>query len=574
MDRTIPSRENDEIALYMRTYYSLLRSSAEVRIATLVEAHKRMHSALHVAASEAEPDMAAFIYTILRLPACLIEPVDHVILGQSAKMFSRNGYANVEAWERVGQPARRRPGFYDGDKTLAVFITSRSDIDDLIPILTAYQIERDKLFWRLRDAECIALLQSRLDVKLSKKDLRKIRKYTRVPLEDLVRLRRIWGDQTAANLLTIGTKRVDLTLEVLGGTYQEYLRSARRWWRSIDKKVAGKISFDCPVYFVSSNTHSMPNLLSGYALHNEEMLIDFIKNCGDPHLLQEYEDISRAIVPSNRENFLYYALKKYEGHFPEQRDTRLAYEADAGIIRVPSRAAFDVEAQIAPINQIDPAHIDPRLNFAGIEALNHSDAIILNIDFPLGMSAYHVFSEIIRNSDDMVGMYIMGKAATLNGRIGDVMIPKVVHDEQSENTFLVDNCFAAADVSPFLVYGTVLDNQKAMTVRGTFLQNEQYMGVFYDEGYTILEMEAGPYLSGAYELVRPKRYPTNELVNLYEANFPIGILHYASDTPFSKGKNLGAQNLSYFGMDPTYATMVAILRAIFHAEAGRLASGD
>ncbi|MCA9978425.1 MAG: hypothetical protein KC413_21845, partial [Anaerolineales bacterium] len=92
------------------------------------------------------------------------------------------------------------------------------------------------------------------------------------------------------------------------------------------------------------------------------------------------------------------------------------------------------------------------------------------------------------------------------------------------------------------------------------------MSVFYQEGYTDMEMEAGPYLSGIYEMVRPTRHPYNELVNLYQAPFPVGILHYASDTPFSKGTNLGAQNLSYFGMDPTYATMIAILRSILTAE--------
>jgi hypothetical protein len=65
---------------------------------------------------------------------------------------------------------------------------------------------------------------------------------------------------------------------------------------------------------------------------------------------------------------------------------------------------------------------------------------------------------------------------------------------------------------------------------------------------------------------RPTRYPYNEVINLYTIPFPVGILHYASDTPFSKGKNLGTQNLSYFGMDPTYATTVAILRAILARE--------
>jgi hypothetical protein len=37
----------------------------------------------------------------------------------------------------------------------------------------------------------------------------------------------------------------------------------------------------------------------------------------------------------------------------------------------------------------------------------------------------------------------------------------------------------------------------------------------------------------------------------------------------SKGKNLGERNLSYYGMDPTYATTVAVLRRILALETTR-----
>jgi hypothetical protein len=164
----------------------------------------------------------------------------------------------------------------------------------------------------------------------------------------------------------------------------------------------------------------------------------------------------------------------------------------------------------------------------------------------------------------------MGKAATLNGRVGDVTIPNVVHDEHSKNTYLFNNCFQAIDVAPYMHYGMVLDNQKAISSLGTFLQNPRYMSVFYHEGYTDIEMEAGPYLSSIYEAVRPLRHPQNEIVTLHGAPFDIGFLHYASDTPLSKGKNLGAGNLSYAGVESTYATSVAILRRIFQRESQRL----
>jgi hypothetical protein len=79
-------------------------------------------------------------------------------------------------------------------------------------------------------------------------------------------------------------------------------------------------------------------------------------------------------------------------------------------------------------------------------------------------------------------------------------------------------------------------------------------------------MEAGPFLSAVYEMYRPKRHPIDEIVNLYGLPFDLGILHYVSDTPLSKGKNLGAGTLSYFGMDSTYATTLAITRRILQTE--------
>jgi len=168
--------------------------------------------------------------------------------------------------------------------------------------------------------------------------------------------------------------------------------------------------------------------------------------------------------------------------------------------------------------------------------LQDSDAIILNIDYPLGFAAYNLLTKIAENSNKILGIYIMGKAASLNGVRGDVILPNVVYDEHSRNTYLFNNNFSAADIAPNLNFGTVLDNQKAVSVMGTFLQNRNVLDVVYREGYTDVEMEAGPYLSAIYELFRPQRHPIDEIVNLYGVPFDLGILHYVSDTPYSKGK--------------------------------------
>jgi hypothetical protein len=88
-------------------------------------------------------------------------------------------------------------------------------------------------------------------------------------------------------------------------------------------------------------------------------------------------------------------------------------------------------------------------------------------------------------------------------------------------------------------------------------------------------MEAGPYLSGIYEDIYPQRYPINEIVNLFiNAPYDIGILHYASDTPYSRRQSLLSKSLSYFGVDATYATSIAVLRRIFEVEVQRILGTD
>ena len=79
-------------------------------------------------------------------------------------------------------------------------------------------------------------------------------------------------------------------------------------------------------------------------------------------------------------------------------------------------------------------------------------------------------------------------------------------------------------------------------------------------------MESGPYLNAVYEDQYLTRYPVGENINFARLPYDLGILHYASDTPYTRGKNLGAGSLSYFGMDSTYANSVAILRRIFENE--------
>ena len=429
MERTVPSTASEEIDLYQRTYYSLLRSTAEVQIRTLEEAHARMKSLLHPGAREPAPDMSAFIYCLLRLPLCM-DMVELVVLGQSTSVFERRGFGNVESWMQVAAPARRRRCFFNGKDTLACFIASRTDIDDVIPMLTAYQIEWNKLHSLLQ------LLPDSInlsDLSNDSASMAIVAQALKISLDDITQLRIIWGSDFSNNLARIASRPCHLRVLLLSSSLSEYWRATRIWWENIENSFPELR--ERPVYFISSNPHSVVNLLSGFALQLKDELIAYLEQPGNDGLLSEWKEIQAAKVPSSQENFLYYVLKKYQRNqqglsIEEQLP---AHEQACGILRIPSEHSFDLEGQVIELSRLKPDWLDPRLD-DDFSFLSKSEALILNVDYPLGMAAYNILSKVAEHAGEILGVYVTGKAATLNGVIGDVMIPNVVHDEQSRHS--------------------------------------------------------------------------------------------------------------------------------------------
>ncbi|MEZ4866846.1 MAG: hypothetical protein R3C14_36330 [Caldilineaceae bacterium] len=573
MIRTMPVVQSEEIELYIRTYYSLLRSSAPIRIRSLEETHAAMNSSLHQQAEGSDIDMSALVYATLRLPECILE-AKLVILGQMDDVFQREGYT-PEQWQPVKARARRRKLFYEpNQKILAAYIASVSDIDDLIPCLTTLQIEWNKLHHRLNTASLQQQLKTISDLAVDEREtlLETVRNAAGLSVEDFAKLGQVWRGTTLwRNLQLVTQQRLDLRVTVLGSGLSDYRRSVQYWWGKVSTALPQNLSMR-PVYFVSSNAHSIINLLSGYAWEQRQFILEHLEQHNPEELWAEYRRLPHEDNGHLR-NLLYYAMR-ISMQSTEAQEMLAERERALGVVRINEPHCLDVEAQIIEIAKLDPRHLDPRLPGFDTESwdlLRQSDALLFNIDYPLGMAAYHIFSQVSTAVGRILGVYILGKAATLNGRVGDVMIPNVVYDEHSRNSYLFRNCFTAQDVAPYLNFGTVFDNQKAVTVRGTILQNRNFMHVFYEEGYTDIEMEAGPYLSSIYEDVYPKRYPVDEIVNLFiNAPYEIGVLHYASDTPISRRQSLLSKSLSYFGVDATYATSIAVLRRILEQERTRL----
>ncbi len=540
------------VELYVRTYTTMLQSSGEIKVDSLVQTHIRMGSVLHPMAGQPQSDMGALLYAVRRLPRA-IDRSRHVVMGQSPQGFRAVLGADIMEWQPVKAPARRRRWYHQGD-TLAVLIASMSDIDDLVPSLVAYQIEWNKLHASLQDVE---------------PGDEAARQAAGASEEDWQRLHEAWGESFDATLAMVKREECHIGLRLIGGSHLGYARIASRWWLPIASAMEQMGIREAPIYFVSSNSHSLVNVLSGTARDFESEVLEWIRH-NDPDLEDERRKLEIGHSRASRQNWLYFGARQIFDLHPDRerlRKRRVEIEASRGICHIPARGTgVDSAAQIFKISSLEAASIDERVGAVDAERLRASDACILNVDYPLGLAAYHILRQVAENSSWVAGVYVMGKAATLNSDVGDVMLPNVVYNEHSGNTYWLDNAISAPDVQPNLVYGSAVDNQRAVAVRGTFLQNRDYLEFYYQGHYTVVEMEAGPYLDACYEIGQPDRYPLNESVNMARLTFDLGIVHYASDTPYTQARTLGARGLSYRGLDSTYAASIALARRILQRE--------
>ncbi len=549
---------SEEVELYHRTYTTLLRSSGETRLRVLEPSHAAMNSSLHtLAGSLEELDLGAFLYALARLPASIWQ-AKVIVMGQESEQFMRAGIGRIEDWEAVEAPARRRRWYDSGEGTLAVLLASTSDLDDVIPTMVAYQLEWNKINALLHGAE--------LPDDPEPADVAERMGGTE---SDWERVDGTWPAGLAAFVQEVRRLRLDLRIRMLGGSQIGYARLTRRWWAPVRATLTDQGLLDRPIYFVSSNPHSIVNLVTQGAGASEDEIVGFVEANGPDYMIEELERFRAERTAGSWENFLYFGARLYYEKQAEDGpawERRRQHERELGVTHLSSRTGLRVSAQVIELAKLNPEGLDSRLGPVDAERLSRSPAVIVNIEYPLGLAAYNILREIAVAHETLRGVYVLGKAATLNADVGDVLISGVIHDEHSGTTYWLDNAFSFDDIAPYLVFGSGLDNQRAVTVKSTFLQNRQYLDFYYREAYTVVEMEAGPFCNAVYEIADADRYPQGEAVNFAKLPIDLGIIHYASDTPYTQARTLGARGLSYYGVDSTYASSVAIMRRILALE--------
>ena len=242
---------------------------------------------------------------------------------------------------------------------------------------------------------------------------------------------------------------LDLKVRMLAASHSQYQRAAQRWWSGVEPAYMRRRPRRRPVYFVSSNTHAIANLVGGYA-----------RSQAASH--RRVGAARRTPRGSRREVEAPLARGRRGARGAGARTTCCAasstrtragracarcatVESRAGLTHLSTPGHVDVDAQIIELGKLDPALPRSRgCACRGSSRCKQSDAVILNIDYPLGMAAYYCLSRLGQGVGELRGVYVMGKAATLNGRVGDVSLSGSCYDEHSRNTFLFRNAFTHA----------------------------------------------------------------------------------------------------------------------------------
>src|SRR5256885_1954840 len=128
---------------------------------------------------------------------------------------------------------------------------------------------------------------------------------------------------------------------------------------------------DAPIYFVSSNSHSLVNVLTGVARRIEKEIVDWIGR-SDRDLDDERHKLEAGHSRASRQNWLYYGARQVFDVHPERerlRKWRAELEAANGVRHVPARGTgVDSAAQVFMLSKLDPSTIDPRV---GAELREH-----------------------------------------------------------------------------------------------------------------------------------------------------------------------------------------------------------
>jgi hypothetical protein len=283
-----------------------------------------------------------------------------------------------------------------------------------------------------------------------------------------------------------------------------------------------------PLHIVSSNLHSVVNLLYGYAAVN-----------------------GAGLSPKNSE------LYRFLSGLRHRRDDILTHAEAHGLVNLPDRSGANINCQMIDTALLDKVELHPDLACHLPEDTNQRPVIIV-MDYAFGAQAFELMENLLRPVStsgetsflNLGSISIMGKAGILAGETGDIMLATAHVCEGTSDNYIVENGLTAEDFNGDIPVYT----GPMATVFGTSLQNRDMLEMFQLDWKAVgLEME-GAHYQKAISAAIIKGFIPKDTKTMYA--------YYASDNPLKTGNTLAAGPMGDEGIRPTYMITKVILEKI------------
>ena len=284
------------------------------------------------------------------------------------------------------------------------------------------------------------------------------------------------------------------------------------------------------IHIVSANMHSMKNIFygAGYLKSEDKEVPD--------DLYDMIADIREHAGPLNE------------------------FATKFGFTSLEDTSESNIDVMIIDTAKNIPDNVHPSIH-CDFEYINEHQPLIIVIDYAFGAQAFDILDELLDPDGDIrqkaaldtVSISIMGKAGTLGGSKGDIMLATAHVMEGTPNNYIVENDLEVTDFDkdyPIQVGPMV-------TVLGTSLQNRDVLARFHDSNWRAvgLEMEGGHYQRAISAAI---------IRGHVSKNVRTRYAYYASDNPLHFGETLASGSMGIGGVVPTYMITRVFLEKIIN----------
>ena len=299
------------------------------------------------------------------------------------------------------------------------------------------------------------------------------------------------------------------------------------WAKRIKAHLQKKYLIHRPIHIISSNLHSVMNSLFASEVL-DEMYPDFT-------MVELAEELSKKG-----------SVRKKVEEFAQQH----------GMIQLTDKSGTNISVQIFDMAMVADA-VD--LSRLGMKLPKGEPPILIVMDYAFGEQAYELMDELLKPHEqdhkfiplNIESISIMGKAGTLKGGKGDILIPNAHVFEGTADNYPFINELCTEDFEEDQVFEGPM-----ITVLGTSLQNRNILKYFHESSWNIigLEMEGAHYQKAIQAAARIRK-------NI-KPNVIVRYAYYASDNPLISGETLASGSLGLVGVRPTYVITEKILKKI------------